>query len=461
MSQKYILPLMELIEKIKLLLFGGSQRTAKLKKNVTGSALLRCIGILISLVLVPLTINYINPTQYGIWLTLSTIVGWVGYFNIGINNGFKNRFAESVAKGDQVLARQYVSTTYVLMAMIFIPVGLILVSINQFVNWPSLLKIDHGYLIELRRTFDVLIVCFCSSMIIKIVNIMLEADQKYFLSSLIGAIGRTIMLGVIYIMTLSTKGTLLGLAFANAGIPLLVTVVASFIVFSKKRYKNFAPQFSYIRLSLTKNIIVLGAQFFLINISNLFIFQMINVVISRTLGPDVVTQYGIALRYFFVLNQFFMMIVIPIWPAFTDAYTQGDLGWMKRTVNKMEKIYLLFLIIVCVMFLIAPVAYNLWVGDSVTIPFEVSLMTMLYLIAKISGDMYNFMLNGIGKVRLQTIIYIVFAAIAVPGMSYLGEYLGIIGILLLPILTMFTLSLVGRIQVRMIISKKSAGIWDR
>ena len=42
----------------------GSARSIAVKKNIVGSLLLKCISILISLQVVPLTIDYVNPTRY-------------------------------------------------------------------------------------------------------------------------------------------------------------------------------------------------------------------------------------------------------------------------------------------------------------------------------------------------------------------------------------------------------------
>ena len=76
----------------------GSSRSIAIKKNIIASLFLKGISILVSLQVVPLTINYINPTRYGIWLTLSSIVAWLSYFDLGFAHGFRNRFAEAVAK---------------------------------------------------------------------------------------------------------------------------------------------------------------------------------------------------------------------------------------------------------------------------------------------------------------------------------------------------------------------------
>ena len=97
----------------------GHSRSVKAKKNIIASFFIKGISIAISLILVPLTINYINPSRYGIWLTLSSIVGWFSFFDIGLTQGLRNKFAEAKAKGDDNLAQIYVSTTYAILAIIF------------------------------------------------------------------------------------------------------------------------------------------------------------------------------------------------------------------------------------------------------------------------------------------------------------------------------------------------------
>ena len=74
-------------------ILGGSKRTSLLKKNIAASILIKGISILSSLLLVPLTLDYVNKELYGIWLTLSSIVVWINFFDIGLTLGLKNRLA--------------------------------------------------------------------------------------------------------------------------------------------------------------------------------------------------------------------------------------------------------------------------------------------------------------------------------------------------------------------------------
>ena len=116
----------------------GNERSINAKKNILIIAVLKGFSIAISLFLVPVTIHYVNPTRYGIWLTLSSIVGWFSFFDIGLGNGLRNKFAEAVASGKPELARTYVSTTYAILTIIIAIVLLLFFCINPFLNWAKI-----------------------------------------------------------------------------------------------------------------------------------------------------------------------------------------------------------------------------------------------------------------------------------------------------------------------------------
>src|SRR5690606_19352204 len=98
------------------------------------------LSICISFIMVPLTIDYINPSGYGIWLTLSSIVGWFSFFDIGLTQGLRNKFAEAKAKGDDAAAQMYVSTTYAVLGIIFSLIWLLYLIFSQFLDWASILN---------------------------------------------------------------------------------------------------------------------------------------------------------------------------------------------------------------------------------------------------------------------------------------------------------------------------------
>ena len=101
-----------MVNYIKKVFLHSSGRSKEAVKGVALSVLAKLVYVISSFLIVHLTIDYVNPTQYGIWLTLSSIVGWVVLFDLGLGNGFRNRFAEAKADGNAELAKSYLSTTY-------------------------------------------------------------------------------------------------------------------------------------------------------------------------------------------------------------------------------------------------------------------------------------------------------------------------------------------------------------
>src|SRR5665647_1530201 len=149
---------------------GGTTRSKKAKRNIFFSILIQGISIAISLVLVPLTIHYVNPTQYGIWLTLSSIIAWFSFFDIGFGNGLRNKFAEALAKGEEELARIYVSTTYAILCIIIGIVLILFLCINPFINWAKILNTTQEMAGELSILAGIVFIFFCLRFIFQLVT---------------------------------------------------------------------------------------------------------------------------------------------------------------------------------------------------------------------------------------------------------------------------------------------------
>src|SRR3954466_9688236 len=96
----------------------GHSRSLSVKKNIFYSLIIKGGSIVISLLLIPLTIRFVNETQYGLWLTLSSLIGWINFFDIGLGNGLKTKLTEAISKDDLKQGKIYVSTTYAMLALL-------------------------------------------------------------------------------------------------------------------------------------------------------------------------------------------------------------------------------------------------------------------------------------------------------------------------------------------------------
>ena len=440
---------------------GSSERSKEATKNIMVSILVKGFTILTSLLIVPMTIDYVNPTQYGIWLTLSGVIGWMSFFDLGLGNGFRNRFAEAKAKGDMRLAREYVSTTYFSIGSIVTLVLTIFLIINQYINWSEVLNVEASYQAELQKIAIVVCTFTGLNMIVGIFRTLVEADQKHRISSLIQAGSSLCSLLCIWILTQVSHGSLFNLALYFSGMVCVVTAITSLVMYRCSRYRMVAPSFRYIRPHLIRDILSLGGQFFIIYLCLIACFSVMNIVISREVGPIAVTQYNIANKYFGIIYMVFALALTPLWSSFTDAYTKKDYIWMRSTIKRLERIWFIAVLVCIVMWLLSPFAYQIWIGDSVNIPLLLSALTGIYILSQTLGAIYMHAINGIGYIRIQTIIYVLMAIGSWPALTYSCREWGVIGIVLYPSLVYLTQSLLGKIQIHKILNKRAIGIWSK
>lgn len=444
--------------KISSFINKGDRRTVAVRKNIVGSLFVKGCSIVISLLIVPLTLGYVSSDLYGIWLTLSSIMMWLNFFDIGFTLGLKNKLAEAITLGDMQRGKALVSTTYFMMISIFIPLCIILEIIIPHINWASFLNVDSSYSPDIIKTLHILAACFCVQMIVNVLTAVLAAYQKVALSSAFPVIGNFISLFIILLLTKYAPPSLSLLALTVSTIPVLVIIIASLVLYSRT-FEVVAPKWTFVRKEYIKDLFNLGSKFFLIQIQVVVLYQCTNILISNLSGPSDVTSYNIAYKYITISTMILSIIVAPLWPAFTEAYTKQDYAWMKNVYNKMCKLWGVLVIAVILMIIASPIVYKLWIGDKAYISFTMTVLVGVYSIIHSWNLIQNIMINGIGAIELQTRIALVGLISHIPLSIFLGKYVGCYGVIISMIMIITLYSTVFTIQIRKILNKTATGLW--
>lgn len=386
---------------IKSFFAGGNDRSAKARRNAAAMVLLKGGNVLIGLLLVPLTLDYVDSDTYGIWIALSSMVAWMSMFDIGINNGLKNKLTEALASDDFQLGRKYVSTTYAVLLMIFIPLMIILLALSGVVDWASLMKLTESQTDGLTAAVCIVVTYFCLNFVLSTLNVVIMATQRPADSSLISFVQQLTSLVIIFVLTETTKGSLTNLCLGLCVSPLLVILISSFYFYSR-RYRHIAPALSCVDLKMAPSLLKLGVQFFIIQIAAVVQFQMLNFLIIRYYGATQVAEYNVAYRYFGVAFMFWGIITTPLWAASTDAFAKNDKEWIRRSIRTYMKFFVLFAAGSVVLLSLSGFVYHIWVHDAVTVPFQTSLWVMIYNIVFMFSTIFVNIVNGSGKLKIQT-----------------------------------------------------------
>ena len=151
----------------------------------------------------------------------------------------------------------------------------------------------------------------------------------------------------------------------------------------------------------------------------------------------------------------------PLWPAYTDAYTRGDYNWMQMMRKKMQKVLMLSILGCFVIALLSSPIYHIWIGDAVSIPYEMTMMVAIYVAVYCWMNLNGTLLVGMGKIQIETFMAFLGMIVHLPFSLFLGKYLGAYGVLTSLIVINIVYALIMNIQVKKILNKNAYGIWNQ
>lgn len=438
--------------------FKGDKRTTLVKKNIAGSFIIKGWNSTILLFLVPLTMQCLTQYEYGIWLTINSILIWIDQFDIGFGNGLRNKLAEAMANNDKRRAKELTSTTFFMLFLIMIPlVGLLLLTIHS-IDCYHLFNASPILLPNLQGTLEVLIALVGATFIFKFIGNIYLGLQLPAINNLLIAIGRTLSLILIAILAALHDHSFSHVAIAYTISPLIIYIVSFPVTFHY--YPYLLPSiFSFRKVEL-HHLFSLGIKFFLVQISGAILFASSNLVISNTISPMDVVPYQISYYYFSVPLMIFSIIISPIWSATTDAYTKREWNWISRMEHKMRLIIFGMIGCILVMIFIAPWIYEIWIGNKIIFNPYLTIGMAIYITIIIFSLCYSNILNGIGKIWLLTIVTVIEAICFLPLAFYLGKQYGVIGIIGALIIVNSLCAITNYIQFKKLSNQTATDIWN-
>lgn len=437
-----------------------NSRNKMLFLNILFSGFLKIVGLLTSLVIVPITINYLNNEVYGIWMTITSILYWITTFDIGLGNGMRNYLAEALATNDTKLGKKYISTTMLLLSLIALSMAIVLLYPLITINFNSFFNTNAIAGNELRMAVVIAVGFTLMNFVLKNIGMIFVAMQKYAINDLLSISGNVIALILIYILTKVTTGNLVLVVLAYTMTSCVAFLLAAIPLFWK--HPELKPSLRFFDKSLGKKIVGKGFGFFVIQISScLVIFGAANFFITQSCGPAAVTTYNIAYKFFNLLVIAYTIILAPMWNAYTDAYVKGDMQWIKATFNKALKFWVLSICGGLGMLLICNLFYKLWIGNMVNVPLSVSASTLIYVCFFNLNNCATYLINGLNKIFVQIITSLAVTTLYIITVLAFGRKLGVEGIVLSMAASYAVMSVVHLYQCRKLINGKADGIWNK
>lgn len=452
---------MKISQLIRCTRSNSSDRTIKANKNTLHMLCVKGISVFISIFNVPILLSCFDDVEYGIWATMLSFINWIGFLDIGFEQGLRNKLSEALAKNDFGLSRTLISTTYVCLLSIFVPLILLFLLSSLFIQWGIIFNTPLPLMHDVNTTFILVISIMSISFVLRVINSVNFAIQEPSRNSDILLVSQAIIFVLLLLISKCQENVSLieiGLIFSLT--PFIVTLLFSVYLFMIK-YPHLKPSFSLFRFKYVKQLLSVGLLFFVIQICGVIVTQSGNFIISNVLNPGEVPLFNVVNKYFSLLIVLFTIISSPYWSATTEAYVKRDFQWIKKSCKKLIKIWLVAQGIGLIMVFISPYIISVWTHHRISANILVSFSCLIYVSLYSFSNIFITFINGFGKIWLQLIISVVLLPIGIVLSIYLCKCLGPIGVFLANVIIYFLNCIWSMIQFKLIITNKAIGLWNR
>ncbi len=437
----------------------SNARSVNYVQQLKGSFIFKAFSILATFLAVPIMIKYLGHEMFGVWSTMLTLVTWVMLFDLGIGNGLKNKMTESLASGDSKSAREYISTAYIIIGLISAALFFIVFTVSYLVSWQSIFNTTTLAEDLLRSSVLCLSFFIFFNFWIGLVAQIYHGLQKSSVVVFGQFFSNAVALAFIYFLYLYSEPSVLYMVVAHGSALVISNLALSLFLFVKHR--NLIPLLIKPKVRKIKPLMGLGIQFFIIQLVVLVIFLSDKILITQIFGPELVTPYEVVYKLFSVFTVMHSIILVPLWPAYSDAYHKNEFNWIRQTLLKQIKNFSILTLLVIGMAGVGPLIVKLWIGEDFGLNYSLYLFMAMFVIVSMWSNVFAYFVNAIGALHVQLITAIIAAIINIPLSIYFAKALemGLAGIVLGTITSLSLFAVFGALQVHKLIEKKYKITW--
>lgn len=382
-------------------LAGGRNR--RLAVGAGTGVLVKAVTFGLTLVMVPITLNYLGQERYGIWVTLISLLAWLSTFDLGIANGLTPTLSRAFGKGRPGLARSYVATA--LWGLTIVALFAALLSWVLWVNldWAYVFNVGDPVLAtEIARAVATAGALFLACLPFGVNQRILLAYQEGKAANVANLVVSAASLGGLYVVIL-LNGGMVALVVGYFGMQLLASLAISIWLFSI--YKPELNPFVLPNWLAAKKVLSVGGLLFVCQLATLVFFQKDTILITHYLGAREAATYSLVWQLFLYLNVTGILLSPYISPGFGEAVASGDYAWAKRT-------FLRYLAVSCALtipaamilaILIRQVLY-LWTGERIVPATPLVVWMAMWTCVLAIANPVIAVLVGTGKVKRYAVL---------------------------------------------------------
>jgi O-antigen/teichoic acid export membrane protein len=393
------------------------------------SVIARILSYAIRLMVIPLSLRLLGAERYGLWLTVGSLIAWMGVTDLGISPGLLNALARASGAEDRTLMQSHVSTALLAYASLAVPASVFTLIIAGWRGLGRLLGIPAGATLATDASMLVLLCggVFAASLLANVVATVCSALQEGYLGAYASAGGAAASLALLVALPLPA-GSVVDYGLVMAVPPLLANIVLGTYVFGR-RHPHLRPRLSLASMQSLRILIGYGGPLLLVQLGNLAMLYSSNLMIANRLGPAAVPLYAVPQSVFFVFTGACYLIIAPYIAAFAEASGRGDWVWLrKRAVANLRNVMVLILVGNIGLVAFGRAVIRIYT-HSIVVPTPAFLLAMAGYCLLVVWSMTNgVLLIGLGRVGTKAVLQLSVAAVFLTASWLLLPGLGVIAV---------------------------------
>jgi len=386
----------------------------KIYTQLIYSLVFKFISMILVFLTTSLTFRYLGETDYGIWVTIYSIISWVYFLDFGFSNVIKTKLP-TLLQDKQKEVNVLISTIYIGIGGISLLILLLFTILNLFVSFSDFLNIDNVFvnfntILFLNLLFSVLILIignykalFVGVVKTHIVEFSMMMIQLFIFCFIFLLYKYDLFQGCSKILLVSFVFGLLNLIIG-----------IGFTIYFFNKNKDIKVSFKYFDLSILKINASIGLKYFIIQTCMIVIYSTDYVLITKYFGTKDVANYDIVLKIFQVPMMLIIAAMSPFWSIFSKTFVEQKYLWIRKTLMIYNFSFLFFIAGIAVLTLIIDEIIYLWMNVRFEISNTLLLSISFYISLRAFTAMYNYFLNGINKLNLTLWLTIFGAVINIP-----------------------------------------------
>ena len=390
----------------------------------------RGIGVIVSLISIPLTVRYLGAERYGAWVTISAAMAWIALADLGLGSSLTNAVSEGYAKDRRDVAQHSVAAAFWSLAAVAALLSAVFFSLWATVPWDRVFNVATARArAEVGPAVAIAFAIFALNFPFSTVSKIYGGYQEVAVANGWAAAGNIIGLAALIVVT-QLHGGLIALVIAVSGALLLTNVISAVWVFGWSKPWLF-PDPKQVSWDAVRKLASVGGMFFVIQIAWLVLFQTDNLIIAHYLGAAAVTPYSVTWRLFACTTLFQVLASPSYWPAYAEAFSRGDRAWVRRSFRMNFT-----LTVTSTMVLALPLVIfgrriiEAWAGAAAVPPAALLLWMAVWNVIYAATSSQSCVLAGSSRLRGQMTYSMIAAVVNIAASILLVQRIGITGAIL-------------------------------